>query len=72
MKTDGIGWLIAAVALWPLVFAEDQEIYTWVGGAVLFVAAVTCSIQAISKFFPYWFDPVEAIARKMGRSKSKD
>jgi len=72
MKADGIGWLIAAVALWLLVGAEDPVIYTWIGSTVLFVAAITCSIQALSKFFPHWFDPVAAMARKMRRLKSDD
>ena len=72
MIAKGFGWLIAAGLLWIFASSGNPEIYELVGVGVLFVAALTCTMQAISKFFPQWFDPLAKLSRELKRSKQQD
>ena len=72
MIAKGLGWLIAAGLLWMLAISDDPELYASVGVVLLFVAAVTCTIQAIGKFFPQWFDPLAKLSKELKRLKRQD
>jgi hypothetical protein len=72
MIARGFGWLIAAGLLWVFASSGNPEIYALFGAGALFVGALTCTIQAISKFFPHWFDPLAMLSRELKRSKRED